>query len=250
MCIRDSVTLVVRPSDLALVRNYFTVDAAFLEQHRQHPERLVETRELYRELVDLRLRYALQPRPIGFGDAVLRAEPHLGGRPFLLHASDAFLLEPRRGELPRAMGDLLLRERRDAVLLVRRVKDPRRYGVVVGHSAGRFRSWRRLGIESMEEKPARPRSHWAATAVYAFSPRLFESLRSARREASRGTELELTAGIQDLIGRGGKVDALVLGRPSDWRSVGSPEGFFRALKATYGRFHPTPPTDRPTSRGR
>jgi dTDP-glucose pyrophosphorylase len=229
----SDVTLVVQPSDLALVRKYFSVDTTFLDQHREHPERLVETREFYRHLVELRFRYALQPRPVGFGDAVLRAEPQLAGEPFLLHASDALLLESRRGTLPRAMGDLLREEDLDAVLLVRRVADPRRYGVVVGRGAGRYGPWRRLHVEQMEEKPAHPRSHWAATAVYAFSPRIFDALRLVRRHSAPGTELELTSGIQELITRPGKVAALVLEPPSAWRSVGSPEGFFRALRETY-----------------
>jgi UTP--glucose-1-phosphate uridylyltransferase len=229
----SDVTLVVRPADLALVRKYFTVDAPFLEEHRQHPERLVETRELYRQLRDLRLRYALQPRPRGFGDAVLRAEPQMKRSPFLLHASDALLLERNRGELPRAMGELLRAEGRDAVLLVRRVADPRRYGVVVGRRAGTFGSWGRIEVEGMEEKPSHPRSHWAATAVYAFSPTIFAALRSARRQLGSSGELELTAGIQELISAGGKVTALILDPPSAWRSVGSPDGFYRALRATY-----------------
>jgi dTDP-glucose pyrophosphorylase len=237
----SDVTLVVQPSDLELVRNYFTVDASFLAQHRRHPERLVETREFYRRLTELRIRYALQPRPTGFGDAVLRAESSLEGEPFLLHASDAFLIEPKRGVLPRAMGKLLRSEGLDAVLLVRRVADARRYGVVVGRRDGRYGPWIRLAVDQMEEKPARPRSQWAATAVYAFSPALFDGLRAARREAARGTELELTAGIQELLTRGGKVAALVLEPPSSWRSVGSPEGFLRALRATYDLFSSAAP---------
>ncbi|MGA9838958.1 MAG: sugar phosphate nucleotidyltransferase [Thermoplasmata archaeon] len=231
----SDVTLVVQPTDLALVRNYFTVDPSFLEQHRQHPERLVETREFYRRLVDLRIRYALQPRPTGFGDAVLRSEPRLGGAPFLLHASDALLLEPARGTLPHGMGELLRRESLDAVLLVRRVPDARRYGVVVGREVARYRSWRRLDVSGMEEKPTHPRSHWAATAVYAFAPTVFDALRSARRKAPRGSELELTHGIADLLAGGGRVAALVLEPADAWRSVGSPDGFYRALRATYGQ---------------
>lgn len=233
----SDVTLVVRPTDLALVRNYFTVDSAFLEQHSRHPSRLVETREFYRRLGDLRIRYALQPRPTGFGDAVLRAEPCLDGMPFLLHASDALIIESQRGALPRAMGELLRSETLDAVLLVRRVTDPRRYGVVVGRANGRYKSWKRLQVDGMEEKPRRPRSRWAATAVYAFSPSLFDALRSARQHAARGAELEVTAGIQELLRGGGKVAALVLEPPSAWRSVGSPDGFLRALRATRDLFN-------------
>lgn len=229
----SDVTLVVQPRDLPFLRNYLTVDRLFLERHNHHPERLAETREFYDQLADLRIRYALQQRPVGFGDAVLRAEPHVGREPFLLHASDALLEESHRGALPRAMGELLSAEHLDAVLLVRRVEDPRRYGVVQARAAGTHGRWRRLHVTAIEEKPSRPRSHWAATAVYAFSPHLFDALRAVRKRSATGAELEVTSGIQELLARGGTVAALVLDPASSWRSVGSPEGFLRALRATH-----------------
>ena len=233
----SDVTLVVQPRDLSLAQEYFTVDRSFLQRHGHHPERLAETREFYARLHDLRVRYAVQPKPWGFGDAVLRAEDYLGDEPFLLQAGDGVVLERRRGAVHRAMGELLYAEDLDAVLLVRRVADPRRYGVVDGRPSGRYGSWRRLDVLGMEEKPPRPRSRWAATAVYAFRPRLFDSLRKARNEAPRGTELELTSGIQGLIATGGRVAALVLEPATEWRSVGSPEGYLRALRATQTRHH-------------
>lgn len=228
-------TLVVRPRDLALVREYFTVDPAFLARHRRHAERLSETRNFYAKLRELRLRYALQPRPSGFGDAVLRSQPFVGDEPFLLQASDGVILEPSPGSVGSAMADLLVKEGTSAVLLVRRVANPRRYGVVEGTPAGRFRGRRRLSVTRMEEKPARPRSQWAATALYAFSPRIFAALRSARARAASGGELELTAGIERLLAEGERVSALVLEDPRQWRSVGSPDGYLRTLRATHAR---------------
>jgi dTDP-glucose pyrophosphorylase len=227
------ITLVVQPRDRGTVANYFTDDPELHRRAAPHPERLAETREFHRRLRALRLRYAEQPRPAGFGDAVLRAERSVEGRPFILHASDAFLDEPRRGELPAAMGRMLLEDGLDAVLLVRSVRDPRRYGVVEGVPAGRYGRWRRLTVTGMEEKPERPRSHWAATAVYAFRPSLFDALRTARRRHSSTTELEVTWGIQEIADRGGKIAALVLSPPAFWRSVGSPESYYRALRATH-----------------
>jgi UTP--glucose-1-phosphate uridylyltransferase len=231
----SDVTLVVQPRDLALIQEYFSIDPSFLKRHGHHPERLVETRELYGKLRDLRLRYAVQPRTLGFGDAVLRAEPYVGSEPFLLQASDAVILEEARGRAHRALGELLVREELDGVVLARRVTDPRRYGVIEGRRSGKFGSWKRISVERMEEKPAHPRSHWAATAAYAFRPSLFDALRTARRSARAGTELELTAGIQELIRGGGRVAALLLEPPTAWRSVGSPEGYLRALHATRAR---------------
>ncbi|HEY6237644.1 MAG TPA: sugar phosphate nucleotidyltransferase, partial [Thermoplasmata archaeon] len=125
----SDVTLVVGARDVDSVRNYFTVDRGFLRRHSDKGQRIAETRRFYRTLAGLHLHFAVQPAPLGFGDAVLRAEPFAGGGPFLLHAADAVLLEPHRGTLLRTLGALRDSEDLDAVLLVRAVADPTRYGV-------------------------------------------------------------------------------------------------------------------------
>ena len=228
----DRLTLVVQPRDLEFVRNYFTVDPGFLLRHRDHSERLAETRRFYRTIRALEFSFVTQTSPAGFGDAVLRARASVGSEPFLLHAGDGVLLERRRGELLGAMARLRDREDLDGVLLVRRVKDPRRYGVVEGPPGAPVHGIRRLDVRAMVEKPRRPRTNWAATAVYAFRPTIFDAIERYRR-AARPRELELTDGIRELLGRGGRVAALVLGpRIGEWRSVGSPEGFARALGRT------------------
>ena len=231
--IRDLV-LVVRPENRKFVEGYFTIDRSLLQRHAHQPERLQETERFYQELGHLRIRTALQRMPRGFGDAVLRAEPLVGREPFVLHAGDAVVMERERGSVLRAMMALRDRDGLDAVLLVRRVDDPRRYGVVEGSRLPPVQGLSRLRVRGMEEKPARPRSRWAATAVYVFGPSIFRALR--RRARSGPRELELTAGIQELVGEGGKVEALVLApHVGVWRSVGSPDRYLRALTETHRR---------------
>ena len=226
------LTIVHQPRDAAAVRAYFTVDPAFLRRHRAHGDRLAETRRFYDTLGRLRVSFAVQDRPRGFGDAVSRARESVGGQRFFLHAGDAILLEPHRGNLLRAMAALLERDGLDAVLLVRKVADPRRYGVVEGHSGPSVHGISRLDVDAMVEKPERPKSHWAATAVYAFHPSIFDALEKYRRE-HHPNELELTDGIRTLLADGGRVSCLVMRpRVGEWWSVGSPEGFARALART------------------
>ncbi|HXQ94494.1 MAG TPA: sugar phosphate nucleotidyltransferase [Thermoplasmata archaeon] len=227
----DDVTLVVGAKDLAFVQNYFTIDRQLLHRHAHHAERLAETERFYDTLRGLRLRFAVQPAPRGFGDAVAHAEEYVGDGPFVLQAGDGVLIERERGNLLRTMSGLLEREHLDAVLLVRKVADPRRYGVVEGRAEGREGGLKRLVVTGMEEKPAKPRSQWAATAAYAFSHRVFDALRALEGTGPTG-EIELTDAIRRLIADGA-VAALVLAPSAgEWRSVGSPEGFQRALEQT------------------
>jgi len=228
----DLVTIVVQPRDAGAVQAYFTVDHEFLRRHQRHQDRLVETRRFYRTLDDLRFVYTLQPRAAGFGDAVLRTQPVIGKNPFLLHAGDGIVVEAHRGAALRAMAELRERENLDAVILARTVADPRRYGVFEGRLGKKVGPYPRIDVSRMVEKPEHPRTHWAAAAVYAFGPRLFPALEAVRKE-HHGHELELTDGIQRMISEGGRVAALLLGpRTGTWRSVGSPEGYGRALEAT------------------
>ncbi len=228
----DALTLVVQPRDLEFVRQYFTIDPEFLARHRDHAERLAETRRFYRMIRALEFTFVAQPTPAGFGDAVLRARASVGTEPFLLHAGDGVLLERRRGRILSTMARLLGREGLEGVLLVRRVKDPRRYGVVGGPFGAPVEGIRRIDVTSMVEKPDRPRTMWAATAAYAFRPSLFDAIERYRR-ASHPKELELTDGIRTLLEEGGRVAALVLDPAhGEWRSVGSPDGFVRALQRT------------------
>jgi len=227
------LTIVHQARDAATVRNYFSVDPAFLRRHRRVGDRLGDTRRFYETLGRMRISFVVQPRPAGFGDAVARAKLSVGGQRFFLHAGDAVLLEPHRGHLLRVMATLLERDGLDAVLLVRKVSDPRRYGVVEGRPGPSVNGIRRFDVTGMVEKPARPRTHWAATAVYAFDPSIFSALEKVRR-SSHPRELELTDGIRALLENGGRVASLVLSpRVGEWWSVGSPEGFGRALARTH-----------------
>jgi UTP--glucose-1-phosphate uridylyltransferase len=225
----DSITLVVSLRDIATAKSYFSVDREFLERHGHHSERLTETQRFYDTLGRLKIHFEVQPEPLGFGDAVLRARSAVGHEPFLLHAADAVLWEHTRGHTLRVLAALREAEDLDAVLLVRHVADPRRYGVVEGTSAGRYRGYRRLDVLRMEEKPSKPKSAWAATAVYAFSPELFTALDRVRRR-DHPKELEVTDAIRELLSGGGRVAALVLSQSvGSWRSVGSLEGYMRAF---------------------
>ncbi|MGA3022262.1 MAG: sugar phosphate nucleotidyltransferase [Thermoplasmata archaeon] len=227
------LTIVHQPRDADAVRNYFSVDPTFLRRHRYHGERLTETRRFYDTLSRLRISFVVQPRPEGFGDAVACAESSVGGQRFFVHAGDAVLLEPHRGRLLRAMGAVLERDGLDAVLLARKVADPRRYGVIEGRPGPSVQGVRRLDVTGIAEKPEHPKTHWAATAVYAFDPSIFSALEKVRK-SQHPRELELTDGIRTLLADGGRVACLILTpRTGGWWSVGSPEGFGRALARTH-----------------
>lgn len=166
-----------------------------------------------------------QDEPKGFGDAVLRAEDFTSNEPFFVHADDGVLT----GGYNEAKS--LFEERNpDAVLLLREVENPKRYGIVEIKDDGIYMNHRAYKIINAEEKPVNPKSNIAISAVYIFSPKIFNAIKKV--SVAQGKELELTYGIKELLKDGGEVYGILL-KDEQWLNVGDPENYYKALNFTY-----------------
>ena len=168
--------------------------------------------------------FVFQEEPKGFGDAVLRAEDFAGNEPFFVHADDGVLT----GGYKEASA-LFEQVEPDGILLLRKVSNPRRYGVVTYTDLGEFMGHKLFRITSAEEKPKEPKSDIAISAVYVFTPKLFRAIREVKVDEG---ELELTYGIQKLIEQGGEVYGILLNQER-WLNVGDPDSYHDALNYTY-----------------
>lgn len=175
-------------------------------------------------LSERRVTFVTQREPKGFGDAVLKAEDFVGNDPFFVHADDGVLTGGYKES-----SSLFSEINPDAVLLVRRVANPQRYGVVEVNDKGEYMDHKLFQVRNAEEKPKTPRSDLAISAVYTFSPKIMDSLKKV--EVKEG-ELELTYGIKRLIDDGGEVYAILL-MNEKWLNVGDPDNYFKALEYTY-----------------
>ncbi|MCG8443613.1 MAG: glucose-1-phosphate thymidylyltransferase, partial [Caulobacterales bacterium] len=97
-----------------------------------------------------------------------------------------------------------------AVIFGYHVADPERYGVIELDEGGR--------ILSIEEKPERPKSNYAATGLYFYDETVCERARSIKPSA-RG-ELEITT-LNELYMRDGLLRAHVMGRGYAWLDAGT-----------------------------
>ena len=168
--------------------------------------------------------FVFQEEPKGFGDAVLRAEDFAGNEPFFVHADDGVLTGGYR-----EASALFEQVEPDGILLLRKVSNPRRYGVVTYTDLGEFMGHRLFRVTSAEEKPKEPKSDIAISAVYVFTPKLFRAIREVKINEG---ELELTYGIQKLIEQGGEVYGILLNQER-WLNVGDPDSYHDALNYTY-----------------
>ena len=159
----------------------------------------------------IRLSYAVQPEPKGIAQAFLVGESFIGGDPVCLILGDN-IFYGKMG-LDRLAGEF----NGGARVFGYPVHDPERYGVVEFNGEGR--------VLSLEEKPAKPRSHYAVPGLYLYDGQVVEITR-ALKPSARG-ELEITDVNLEYLRR---EQLLVekLGRGIAWLDTGTHESLLEA----------------------
>ncbi|WP_274649446.1 sugar phosphate nucleotidyltransferase [Paenibacillus humicola] len=124
------------------------------------------------------LTYRIQEDAGGIAQALELAESFVGGeRKFIVLLGDNLFEEPLAGHLA-----AFEKQPEGAMVLLKRVPDPHRYGVPVFGPDGR--------IERIEEKPPQPQTDFCVTGIYLFDETVFRLI--ARQEPSKRGELEIT----------------------------------------------------------
>jgi glucose-1-phosphate thymidylyltransferase len=161
----------------------------------------------------IRLEFAVQAKPEGLAQALIIAEPFLGGSPSCLILGDNIF---HGGGLSEVL-ERVTRQEHGATVFGYWVSDPERYGVVEFDQ--------KLRVLSIEEKPAEPRSHYAVTGLYFYDERASGFARELA-PSDRG-ELEIT----DLNRRyleEGSLTLERLGRGYAWLDTGTHESLQQA----------------------
>ena len=165
--------------------------------------------------------YIDQPDPRGIAHAVLISRDFLKNSPFIVHLGDN-LLKDNIPELAREF----LESRADAMVVLSRVQDPSRFGVV------EIRNGR---IVKLLEKPKQYLSDLALAGVYFFKPTIFSAIESLR--PSWRNELEITDAIQNLLDKGGRI---VFHEVSGWwKDTGRPEDILEANRLVLDDLKPS-----------
>ncbi|MCH4816831.1 MULTISPECIES: sugar phosphate nucleotidyltransferase [Saccharolobus] len=200
--VREFIVVVSRSK--RVIEDYFTPDYDFLDylEREGKLKQASSLRGFYERIEGSNIVFLTQYRQRGFGEAVLRTEPYVGGS-FLVVAADTLVFDLDIGRMSTNS------------FLVTEVEDPRPYGVVITDGEG--------NVIDVEEKPKFPRSNLIIIPYYVFDERIFQALKRVHFER----ELQLTDGIRNLI-REGVVFKTI--RVKDTYDLGNFEGYVNYLR--------------------
>jgi glucose-1-phosphate thymidylyltransferase len=161
----------------------------------------------------LQFSYAEQAQPRGLADAFRIGAPFIQGEPSCLVLGDNVFFGTGLPETLRKAATLT----EGALVFAYAVRDPERYGVVEFDATGK--------VLSIEEKPARPKSHYAMPGMYFYDSRVTGF--AARMQPSARGELEITDLNRMYLERG-QLRVEILGRGVAWLDAGTHESLLQS----------------------
>jgi len=210
------------------IEDHFTPDRDFIHRLNSHGRnsQAIQLESFYRRIEASMIVWVNQPKPKGFGDAVLQAKRLIGEEPFMVHAGDT-LIKSRSETVSARLSQAYVKSRAEATLALLEVEDPRQYGVaeVIEAQDGN------LDVKRVVEKPAQPMSRLAIMPLYILQPTIFEALEATPPD--KGEEIQLTDAIQKLIDAGHKVQAIKLRGDDIHLDIGTPESYWKALELSH-----------------
>lgn len=176
-----------------------------------------DTIPLYQKLfgdgsqLGMKFNYVVQPEPKGIAEAFILGEEFIGlDRVCLILGDNIFY-----GYLDFFYKALEIKK--GATIFGYQVTDPKRYGIVEFDKNGK--------VISIEEKPSKPKSHYAVPGLYVFDNRVVEI--SKNLKPSKRGELEITD-VNRAYLEWGELQVQKIGRGVAWLDTGTPEALLAA----------------------
>jgi len=207
------------------IEDHFTPDEMYLKELSKDNKKIIT--KFYEKLEKSHLVWINQNKPLGFGDAVKRAEKYVGSEDFILHAGDVTILSKSNHPVLRLMETAKKNPDAKAILLCKKVSDSKRYGVPTIEKI----SNKLFNVSEVEEKPNKPKSEFGILPLYYFKSDIFSSLKKIKPDKNK--EYQLTDAIQKLIQEKQKVLAITLEKNEEEIDVGTVSSYRESQKITF-----------------
>ena len=177
---------------------------------------------LFRELfgdggrLGMRFEYKVQESPRGLADAFIVGADFIGGESCALVLGDNVFYGRGFSHTLRSAAEHI-NEKGGGAIFGYYVKDPAAYGVVEFDGQGR--------ALSIEEKPLKPKSHYAVPGLYFYDNEVVQIAQNIKPSA-RG-EIEITE-VNNAYLKKGRLSVEVLGRGMAWLDTGTYDGLLEA----------------------
>ena len=159
------------------------------------------------------LEYAEQPRPEGLAQAFIIGADFIGGESACLILGDNIFYGHGLIDVLQSAAS----NNDGATIFGYWVSDPERYGVIEFDDSKK--------VLSIEEKPKKPKSNYAAVGLYFYDSQITDIAASIKPSA-RG-ELEITE-VNNIYLKQDKLKAELLGRGTAWLDTGTPSSMLEA----------------------
>ena len=207
------------------IEDHFTPHETYLRELAGEERKLITN--FYKKLEKSHLVWINQNKPLGFGDAVKRAQRYVGNEDFIVHAGDVTILSKQKHPILRLMDVAKKNPNAKAILVCKKVSDYKRYGVptveIISNNL--------FSIKEVIEKPNKPKSNLGILPLYYFRSDIFSSL--AKIKPGKGREFQLTDAIQNLIKENKQVLAISLNKNEDEIDVGTVESYKNSQEITF-----------------
>jgi len=163
----------------------------------------------------IELSYAIQPSPDGLAQAFVIGEDFIGDDNVCLILGDNLFYGQGFTPVLKKAANLA----QGATIFAYQVKDPQRFGIVEFDE--------HMRVLSVEEKPDKPKSHFAITGLYFYDNRVVDIAKQVK--PSHRNELEITSINQAYLDEG-DLHVQLLGRGFAWLDTGTHKSLLAAAQ--------------------
>ncbi len=218
--------IIVLSKEKEPIKNYLTTDYEYVRYLKEVEEKSFEAELLekfYRLLDGVEITYVYQGEPRGFGDAVYHAREYIEDD-FIIHPGDDFIIDTSSENYIDRLFNVRERYDADIAVYIEEVEDPRHYGVIRGYQIDIDIYY----VEDLIEKPDKPPSNLAITAIYLTKKDILDEMDNLK---TSGKKWELVDAVKNLLDKGYKAVAIKI--DNQYRiDVGRPSEYIRSIEKT------------------